>query len=321
MWRCCPARSLGGQLKNDSSQGTSQPITYSWQGDKALQTIANRLSRSATIALLLSPVGLLFISSTRLLIISDYNPDTASAIVSSSGYVNTLLGTIIPLVPIIMPYLALILLFFNRVIAGILALITAAFISPATMSRPDAMQFVVKNWNQITHTPAAPIIGLLAAATAFLLFVELIGISFSAFARTIGTILCITLIPAVAQLYPPPITNQFYANLIRQPWLSAETITLSSGKKLVGYALSSDGTWIEILREDNRKISYYLASDITRRQVCQIEQSPSMQPLIALTPERTNVSPRTPTCQTSSIRPSIPARPSYPTTPLRGPRP
>jgi phosphoglycerol transferase MdoB-like AlkP superfamily enzyme len=76
-----------------------------------LQAISDRLTRSATIALLLSPAGLLIIAAARLLIISDYNTATASAIVSSSGYVNTLLGTIIPLIPIIMPYLALIALF------------------------------------------------------------------------------------------------------------------------------------------------------------------------------------------------------------------
>jgi hypothetical protein len=110
----------------------ASPVASSWQGDRALQAITDRLSRSATIALLLSPAGLLLISATRLLIISDYNPATASAIVSSSGYVNTLLGTIIPLVPIIMPYLALILLFFNRVIIGILALLATALISPTT---------------------------------------------------------------------------------------------------------------------------------------------------------------------------------------------
>ena len=146
-----------------------------WQGNRALNAIADRLSRSATIALLLSPVGLLLISVTRLLIISDYNPTTASAIVSSSGYVNTLLGTIIPLVPIIMPYLALILLFFNRVIIGALALLATAFISPAAMTRSATASLAANDWHQIAHGHGSitTIIELLAATVAFLLLIEL----------------------------------------------------------------------------------------------------------------------------------------------------
>ena len=79
-----------------------------------MHAVIRRIGRSATLALLLSPVGLLLISATRLLIVSYYNPATALAILSSGGYINTLLGTIMPMVPIFMPYLALVLLFFNR---------------------------------------------------------------------------------------------------------------------------------------------------------------------------------------------------------------
>ena len=68
------------------------------------------MRRSATLAVIVSPIGLIVISVIRLLIVADYNPDTALAIVSSGGYVDTLLGTIIPLVPIFAPYPALVLL-------------------------------------------------------------------------------------------------------------------------------------------------------------------------------------------------------------------
>ena len=76
--------------------GSAQASGQAWQGDRLLQAVADRLSRSATIALLVSPIGLLFVSAARLLIISDYNPATASAIVSSGGYVDALLGTVPP---------------------------------------------------------------------------------------------------------------------------------------------------------------------------------------------------------------------------------
>lgn len=301
-------------------QGSSQPVTPSWQGDRMLQAISDRLTRSATIALLLSPAGLLLIAAARLLIISDYNTATASAIVSSSGYVNTLLGTIIPLVPIIMPYLALVLLFFNRVIPGILALVATAFISPvAAASRRAIAGLAVKDWNQILSTHISKSIGLLVAI-AIILLIELAGAGFNTCMRTLATIVCIALIPTIAHLYPLPFNNQFYARLVRQPWLPAETFTLSSGQKIVGYSLSDDGSWTEILLDDTRTIHFYLASDIAARRICQIGPAQPMQPLITLTSGGTSVNPRTPPCQASPLA-SSPAPPSKPILPVRGPRP
>ena len=71
------------------------------------------LSRQ-TIALILSPIGVVLISATRLIVVSDYKTTTAVAIASSGGYVNTLVGSIIPLIPVFAPYVALTLLLFKR---------------------------------------------------------------------------------------------------------------------------------------------------------------------------------------------------------------
>ena len=56
-----------------------------------------RIQRSSTVALVPPPVGLLLLAATRVLIVSDYNLSTALAILSSSGYINTLIGSVIPL--------------------------------------------------------------------------------------------------------------------------------------------------------------------------------------------------------------------------------
>jgi hypothetical protein len=110
-----------------------------------------------TIALLLSPFGLVLISVTKLLIISDDRPATAAAIASSGGYFDTLLGTLIPLVPIFLPYIALIFLFFRRFLISAIAFLAAAFISPAQIhttkpvasySRTDLWHTTV-NWVNI----------------------------------------------------------------------------------------------------------------------------------------------------------------------------
>jgi len=292
-----------------SQQPASQSTGRSWQGDRALKAIADRLTRSATVALLLSPAGLLFLSATRLLIISDYNPVTASAVVSSGGYVDTLLGTIIPLVPIILPFLALAFLFFNRVIPGILALLATAFISPMTMSRSALASLAGKDWHQVTHTYVVIVIVMmaLAAIAAALLLLEMIGLNFIISMRIIATMACIALIPTVSILYPLPFSNAYYTQLVRQPWLPAETVTLASGQKIVGYILADDGTWIEVLVDNTRTIHYYLASDVAERQVCQLTQAPPMHPLITLIPAGTSASTPSPICETASAEPPSPA--------------
>jgi hypothetical protein len=292
------------------------PRQNAWRGDTVLQAVAERLSRSATLALILSPVGLLIISATRLLIISDYNPVTASGIASSGGYVDTLLGTVIPLVPIFMPYLALILLFFNRVILGALAVAATALVSPMALSRSAAAHLAENDWHQITHAflPITIIMIIFAICTLVLILIELVGMGFNVFFKSIATIACLVLIPAVAQLYPLPVSNSFYTVLVREPWLPAETITLSSGQKFVGYTLSDDGTWITVLKDDTRTINYYLASEIIGRQICRIGQNPPMQPLITIIPEGASASSRTQTCQTAVAErlshPILPASPA-----------
>jgi len=164
--RCSPCRPVLSKaiavdsraMSADSSAGDSrrnagQSGLRSWQ-----ETIGQRLSRSATIALLLSPVGLLIISVTRLLIVSNYNPTTALAIASSGGYADTLLGTVIPLIPIIMPYLALIFLFFNRVILAILAFVATVFVSPIAVGRAAVRGIVDRDWHFILHAPVVIVI-------------------------------------------------------------------------------------------------------------------------------------------------------------------
>ena len=105
--------------------------------------------RKGSIALILSPVGLLLISAARLFIIAHYNTTTAVTIASSGGYVNTLLGSIIPLLPIFAPYLALALLLFRRFFLSIIAFIFAAFITPTPVSFREASQLATADWHQL----------------------------------------------------------------------------------------------------------------------------------------------------------------------------
>lgn len=71
----------GTGLANDAGQSLGR----AWQPYRGAYDIPGRLRRSATLAVIVSPIGLIVISVIRLLIVADYNPDTALAIVSSGG--------------------------------------------------------------------------------------------------------------------------------------------------------------------------------------------------------------------------------------------
>jgi hypothetical protein len=310
----------GGGSADDSRRNASQSGLRSWQ-----EAIGQRLSRSTTIALLLSPVGLLIISVARLLIVSNYNPETALAIASSGGYADTLLGTVIPLIPIVMPYLALVFLFFNRVILGILAFVATVFVSPVAIARPAVGDIVDRDWHFIFHAPVLVVIImiLLAVLVVLLLIVELLGLGFNIFMRTLATIACIAFIPLVSQLYSFSIA-QNYTEPIRQPWLPAETITLVSGQSFTGYVLSDDGDWLVVLSNDNRAVYYYPGTDVAKRQICQLSAVQQKQPLVTLFPAQDNKPARAPLCAPSSNLAPTPSRANghtdgHPTLPSRSP--
>ena len=101
-----------------------------------------------SIALILSPAGLLLISAARLIIVANFNTTTAVTIASSSGFVNTLLGTVIPLIPVFMPYVALLLLLTRHFLLSIMTFIFAAFISPTSITAAEGLGVAEAYWNR-----------------------------------------------------------------------------------------------------------------------------------------------------------------------------
>jgi hypothetical protein len=113
---------------------------------------------SKSIALLLSPLGLILIGATRLFIIADYNTTTAVTIASSGGYVSTLLGSVIPLVPVFMPYIALVFLLFRQFFLSILAFVFAAFITPTPLTLPVAFPIVKTELLRLSQTSGSLVV-------------------------------------------------------------------------------------------------------------------------------------------------------------------
>lgn len=121
-------------------------------------------------AVLLSPVGLLIISATRLLIVSNYNTTTATAIASSGGYVNTLLGTVMPLVPLALPYLGVIFLLYRRLLLSLLIFGSAALVSPARLAPLSSTTALDNAWHGYRTWVEAHYILILVTFIVLLIF-------------------------------------------------------------------------------------------------------------------------------------------------------
>lgn len=124
-----------------------------------------------SIALLFTPVGLILIGAARLFIISDYNTTTAITIASSGGYVSTLLGSVIPLVPVFMPYMALVLLLFRRFLLSIIAFVFAAFITPTPLTLPAALSIMKADEHHFSSRSSSyvPIVVIMTLIILFIL--------------------------------------------------------------------------------------------------------------------------------------------------------
>ena len=55
----------------------------------------------------------------------------------------------IPLVPVFMPYVALLLLLFRRFLLSIMTFIFAAFITPTSISLPEVFSFAKAEWQSL----------------------------------------------------------------------------------------------------------------------------------------------------------------------------
>jgi hypothetical protein len=184
----------------------------------------------------------------------------------------------------VLPYLALVLLFFNRVLLGSIALVATLLISPVAVSGSRLVDSVRSYVSEaFSGWPAIPI-AILAVIVAALLVGQLGSLGFRRLSRSAATIVCILLIPFAFLLYPLPSGDNYYAHLVRQPWLPAESITLTSGGSLVGYIIAEDDDWVTVLTDQSRQVRYYHPDQIATRTVCQLEKGKAEAPLISLIP-------------------------------------
>lgn len=252
---------------------------------KASRNLRPEIWVRRTVALVLSPIGLLIISATRLLIISDYNTTTAISIASSGGYVNTLLGTSISLVPLLLPYLAVFLFLIKRFVLSLIAFGAAILISPtrfAPLTVPGAFS---RDWRHtlelITTNSFIAIPLAFGVFVTMLLFFERYG-AWRRLSFALAALVTLFLIPYVYYMYPFNQGQHYYEDLARQLWIPAETIVVSHHKPEIGYVLANDGNWTVVLSDPNRTISYYRTSTVLARKACTLKNSSTGRPLVAL---------------------------------------
>jgi hypothetical protein len=250
-----------------------------------------RLQRSATLALILSPVGVLILAAARLLVIAGYSTVTASAIVTSDGYVNTLLGSVMPVIQILMPYVALLLLFFRRFLAGALAVITAGLISPSRLDDRQALGIASRDLHRIASWFLSDLWIMPIAVVAAALLVAVICLGTSALVRTVGTLLALALTIYVVALYPLQTSRNYYESLLTLPWIPAQEITLTSGKTEVGFVLADNNVSMEFLINASRSVVYYPNQLIEHQEICDLDSAVERGPLIRLIPAKTTVPP------------------------------
>lgn len=160
------------------------------------------MTTKRSIALILSPIGVLLISAGRLIIVANFNTTTAVTIASSGGFVNTLLGSVIPMLPVFIPYLALLLLLFRRFLLSIIAFIFTAFISATSITLAEGLSLAREDWDRLVLAIANHQMLVIVAMLAILALVWAYNQSFAE-----GMSIVIAMVVAAALLIAVPIAG------------------------------------------------------------------------------------------------------------------
>lgn len=235
----------------------------------------------------MTPVGLALVSAVRLLIISNYNVTTAVTVAESGGFVNTFLGSLIPLVPVLMPYLALLFLIFRRFILCTFAIVATALISPVVHPSVVTLSYLDNYWFAIygdLHSALPDIVFVIVICGVLVAWGGSLGsfVGYSGLTILWACVAAFALAPYLLTAYPAPRTQSFYSSYLRQPWLTAEQITVDPSKIYQGYVLSSDDQWMTVLLYQSRTIAYFRADSVTARIVCAPPTKPPPPPLVRL---------------------------------------
>lgn len=249
------------------------------------------------IALAFSPIVVLLASGVRLIIIANYDTTTATTMAASGGLGQTILGTVIPLLPSFLPAVLVVLAIFRQWALLGFAAIATALLSPAYASasqgwgqayslfRTAVAHAWNRHWLALWHDSHLLVYCTIAGAAIALWDNLLIGKLTPVRAVIVGGICALALL-LTQHIYRVNYDLATISETLRRPWLPAEVTEVKSGAPRVGYILSTDGEWHTVLDDSTRTISYVRTNDVTNRTVCQAGTLPPDMPapLLHLTP-------------------------------------
>jgi hypothetical protein len=185
------------------------------------------------------PIGVLLISAGRLIIVANFNTTTAVTIASSGGFVNTLLGTVIPLVPVFMPYFALILLLTRHFLLSILAFAFAAFITPTSITLTDVLYLAQTDWYHLVNVFSGSRPGIIVIVLIILAVLWVYNRSFlEALSAVVALAIAVSLLFALPSLLPLSHRLQLAGNNEHRIVLEAHSGAYGfSGLEMLGFLL------------------------------------------------------------------------------------
>lgn len=264
-------------------------------------------------ALILSPAALLLLASVRLLLVSDNDTTNAMSLASAGGVTGTLVGTVIPLLPIWAPFVVILFYFFRRFGLALIAAAITVVVTPAYATPRVAVQSAVYeadrlwayllsyDWSVVWRTyTAAVIFATLIVIFSFFGgwagkdFVDgVLSVIGRLFTGLLFAIFGFALLATTQIVYKTPLVDwTTISAALRQPWLPAEVLTLKSGTTRTGYVLTTKDGWFSVMNEKSRQVEFIAASEVVGRRVCSLNPGTSIRPFIPLDGASANHAPR-----------------------------
>jgi hypothetical protein len=219
--------------------------------------------------LVLSLIGI------RVLAVADYQPEVALAVAQQGGTGSVALGSLIPLLPTILP-LAITLISPIVIFLGTFGSPSGAYrlvflewllVLPTLLITPaNGRSFLGLFWSGLWTDP---ILAIGAVLVLLLRISRWRASSFDLPLPGVGLMLLAVIPFFFAAGYRADRHLDIYGEL-RTPWLPAEEVTLSSGPRFVGYALKDTAQEAIFLVEKGRTITRVKVPEIGRRQICRI---------------------------------------------------
>lgn len=216
---------------------------------------------------------------------------------ASGGLGQTILGTIVPLLPAFLPVALIVLAIFRQWALLIFAAVATALLSPAYATVDDGWDqaypiFRVAvdhalhgQWQALWHDSRL-LVWCAVLGFAFSLWDNLQEKTFNPVRAVLVGGICALALLFIQHVYHVSSDLATISETLRRPWLPAEVIELKSGERHVGYILSTDREWHTVLNDGTRNVSYIRISDVADRTVCRAgtPADATHHPLIRLKP-------------------------------------